>query len=35
MGGAQPLYLSLAFILEEGLLISDLARVVESWRALR
>jgi hydrogenase expression/formation protein HypE len=32
MGGARPLYLSLAFILEEGLLISDLERVVESTR---
>ncbi len=32
MGGARPLYLSLAFILEEGLLISDLERVVESAR---
>lgn len=32
MGGAIPLYLSLAFILEEGLLISDLERVVESAR---
>jgi hydrogenase expression/formation protein HypE len=32
MGGAQPLYLSLAFILEEGLPIADLQRVVESAR---
>ena len=32
MGGARPLYLSLAFILEEGLPISDLERVVESAR---
>ncbi len=30
MGGAQPLYLSLAFILEEGLPIADLRRLVES-----
>jgi hydrogenase expression/formation protein HypE len=32
MGGARPLFLSLAFILEEGLPIDDLARVVESAR---
>ena len=32
MGGAQPLYLSLAFILEEGLPLADLERVVESAR---
>ncbi len=32
MGGARPLYLSLAFILEEGLPLSDLQRVVESAR---
>ncbi len=32
MGGAVPHYLSLAFILEEGLPIRDLARVVESAR---
>jgi hydrogenase expression/formation protein HypE len=32
MGGAKPLYLSLAFILEEGLPLSDLQRVVESAR---
>ncbi|HWM88282.1 MAG TPA: hydrogenase expression/formation protein HypE, partial [Kofleriaceae bacterium] len=32
MGGAVPRYLSLAFILEEGLPIQDLARVVESAR---
>ncbi len=32
MGGARPLYLSLAFILEEGLPIADLERVVESAR---
>jgi hydrogenase expression/formation protein HypE len=33
MSGAQPLYLSAAFILEEGLLVDDLRRVVESMRA--
>lgn len=32
MGGAQPQVLSLAFILEEGLPISDLKRVVDSAR---
>jgi hydrogenase expression/formation protein HypE len=32
MGGARPLYLSLAFILEEGLPLTDLERVVESAR---
>lgn len=32
MGGAKPLYLSAAFILEEGLPTSELARVVESMR---
>jgi hydrogenase expression/formation protein HypE len=32
MGGARPLFLSLAFILEEGLPIDELARVVESAR---
>jgi hydrogenase expression/formation protein HypE len=32
MGGAHPLYLSLAFILEEGLPLADLERVVESAR---
>lgn len=32
MGGALPRYLSLAFILEEGLPIKDLARIVESAR---
>jgi hydrogenase expression/formation protein HypE len=32
MGGARPLYLSLAFILEEGLPLPDLERVVESAR---
>ncbi len=29
MGGAQPLYLSLAFILEEGLPLAELERVIE------
>jgi hydrogenase expression/formation protein HypE len=33
MSGAQPLYLSAAFILEEGLHVDDLRRVVESMRA--
>jgi hydrogenase expression/formation protein HypE len=33
MAGARPLYLSAAFILEEGLLASDLTRVVDSMRA--
>jgi hydrogenase expression/formation protein HypE len=33
MSGAQPLYLSAAFILEEGLLVDDLRRIVESMRA--
>jgi hydrogenase expression/formation protein HypE len=32
MSGARPLYLSAAFILEEGLPIEDLRRVVESMR---
>ena len=32
MSGARPLYLSLGFILEEGLAMDDLARVVESIR---
>jgi hydrogenase expression/formation protein HypE len=32
MGGARPLYLSLAFILEEGLPIADLERVIDSVR---
>ena len=32
MGGARPRYLSLAFILEEGLPLRDFARVVESTR---
>jgi hydrogenase expression/formation protein HypE len=30
MSGAKPLYLSLAFIIEEGLLISDLKKIIES-----
>ena len=33
MSGARPLYLSAAFILEEGLPADDLKRVVESMRA--
>jgi hydrogenase expression/formation protein HypE len=33
MGGARPLFLSLAFILEEGFPLADFARVVESARA--
>jgi hydrogenase expression/formation protein HypE len=33
MSGARPLYLSAAFILEEGLLVEDLQRVVASMRA--
>jgi hydrogenase expression/formation protein HypE len=33
MSGARPLYLSAAFILEEGLSVEDLRRVVESMRA--
>ncbi len=33
MGGAQPLYLSVAFILEEGLSFDVLRRVVQSMRA--
>lgn len=32
MSGARPLYLSTAFILEEGLLADDLRRIVESMR---
>ena len=32
MSGARPLYLSAAFILEEGLKVDDLRRVVESMR---
>jgi hydrogenase expression/formation protein HypE len=33
MSGARPLYLSAAFILEEGLAVDDLRRIVESMRA--
>jgi hydrogenase expression/formation protein HypE len=33
MSGAKPLYLSLAFIIEEGLLLKDLQRVIDSIRA--
>ena len=33
MAGAKPLYLSAAFLLEEGLLASDLTRVVDSMQA--
>jgi hydrogenase expression/formation protein HypE len=33
VGGAQPLFLAAAFILEEGLAISDLQRIVASMRA--
>src|SRR5205814_9271953 len=33
VGGAQPLFLAAAFILEEGLRIQDLERVVRSMRA--
>jgi hydrogenase expression/formation protein HypE len=33
MSGARPLYLSAAFILEEGLEVDDLRRVVDSMRA--
>ena len=33
VGGAQPLFLSAAFILEEGLALADLKRVVASMRA--
>ncbi len=32
VGGAQPLYLSAAFILEEGLAVNDLRRIVASMR---
>jgi hydrogenase expression/formation protein HypE len=32
VGGATPLYLSAAFILEEGLLLTDLERIVRSMR---
>ena len=33
MGGAEPLYLSAGFILEEGLPLADLARIVEAMAA--
>ena len=33
MAGAKPLYLSAAFILEEGLPVSDLTRIVDSMRS--
>jgi hydrogenase expression/formation protein HypE len=33
VGGAQPLYLSAAFILEEGLALNDLKRIASSMRA--
>lgn len=33
MSGARPLYLSLAFIIEEGLPVSDLERIIESIAA--
>jgi hydrogenase expression/formation protein HypE len=33
VGGAEPLYLSAAFILEEGFALADLARIVQSMRA--
>jgi hydrogenase expression/formation protein HypE len=33
VGGARPLFLSAAFILEEGLPLADLARIVRSMRA--
>jgi hydrogenase expression/formation protein HypE len=33
VGGAKPIYLSAAFIIEEGLPISDLKRIVNSMRA--
>ena len=33
VGGAEPLYLSAAFILEEGLALDDLRRIVASMRA--
>ena len=32
MSGAKPLYLSLAFIIEEGLPLADLEKVVASMR---
>ena len=33
VGGAEPLFLSAAFILEEGLALTDLKRIVDSMRA--
>src|SRR6202007_2890702 len=33
MGGARPLYLAVAFILEEGLSSTELGRVADSMRA--
>src|SRR6516225_9468847 len=33
VAGAEPLFLSAAFILEEGLALSDLKRIVDSMRA--
>ena len=33
MSGARPLYLSLAFIIEEGLLVSDFKKIIESIAA--
>jgi hydrogenase expression/formation protein HypE len=33
VGGAEPLYLSAAFILEEGFALADLSRIVRSMRA--
>lgn len=33
VGGAEPLYLSAAFILEEGFALADLSRIVHSMRA--
>src|ERR1700732_2179339 len=33
VGGARPLFLSAAFILEEGLLLADLKRIVASMRS--
>ena len=35
MGGAKPLFLSAAFILEEGLSIDSLKRIVQSMREPR
>jgi len=33
MSGAKPLYLSLAFIIEEGLLLNDLKRIIDSIKS--